>query len=270
LEFALWQGIPVVVVGWLWWVNIRRIPLMGIGTLRPFQEGLGETVVWVLGAPRQRELVWAVAAAAVAAFVAELAAMGREGSREWVFYLIAVVAAPVAGLLARPPEAFYPRYLLVSVPFFLMVLARFFVRCCHAGGWRKRAAMVVLALFFAGNGVWVTRFLIEGRGHYREALNYMATQTKGEEVMVGSDQQFRNGMTMWFYATHWPPGKTIHHVIAGGDEGPPEWFIVHRFVGEADPPEWLSDRRVVYRRERRFGYAGASGWTWWVYHASGR
>lgn len=52
-------------------------------------------------------------------------------------------------------------------------------------------------------------FLKNGRGHYLDAVMYLAEHTKDKIITVGSDHDFRNEMVLSFYAKYLPSGKEI-------------------------------------------------------------
>jgi hypothetical protein len=271
-ELVAWQIFPTSFLLSLYLVNVRHIGQIGVGQERPFTEGLKELAMWVLGAPRTPNFAFGVGAVGACLFCWGIIALCRRGARDWVFYCAAVVLLPAAALLFRPPEVFYPRYVEVSVPFLLLVLA---LGLCDLlllfdKIWIRGLAGVLIASFAVGNGVWMARFYSAGRGHYREAMQYISAETPGPIVRVGTDQDFRNGLVLWFYGTHYPTSKPFRYAPDMGRQGtPPQWIIAHRFEGEPPPPEVTAVGNVVYRREKQFPSAGASGWTWWVYRAVG-
>ena len=121
-----------------------------------------------------------------------------------------------------------------------------------------------------GNTQHVAAFLEFGRGHYREALDYIIENTPaGTPVTLGSDNDFRNGMVISYYLRLTPPARNVIYIKEQDwTSAAPYWIIVHDFDQEPFPAITLrSDKNgVVYRLvDRQFRHAGASGWNWFVY-----
>jgi len=128
-----------------------------------------------------------------------------------------------------------------------------------------------MLLFVVGHGRWTARLLAVGRGHYLDAVLYMAEQTSGDEVVVATDHSFRNEAVLGFYADYLPPGKRIVCVDGVQPAARPEWLITHSRQVDHVPPRQLVDREgAAYVLARRFPYAGVSGWQWFVYHRAGK
>jgi len=133
--------------------------------------------------------------------------------------------------------------------------------------WGRPLCIALLLLFLAGNAYPIARLLIYGRGQYRAALLYMAENTPGAEIVVGSDNDVRNKATLEFHADALPGGKRLVYVSKGDwPEGGPEWFILHCQDLSYHPPARL---RVAqggeYAFSREFVHEGTSGLRWFVY-----
>jgi hypothetical protein len=111
-----------------------------------------------------------------------------------------------------------------------------------------------------------------GRGGYREALGHLAEQTSGNDIILGSDHDFRNKMVLLYYSQFLPAGKRLLYFDQGRwPAGGPEWFVTHSQDTDFKP----SERVVVapqgeYRLERHFPYKGLSGWHWALYRRQGQ
>jgi hypothetical protein len=159
------------------------------------------------------------------------------------------------------------RYLLASVVFFLVLLARLLADWVQEGGGRRILAVAVLLLFMSANGWHVARLIELGRGGYLEAVRFMAVNRKGDTFTVGSDQDLRVGMMLTFYAKYLPePMKLGYYPTNTWPPNGPEWLVLHRQDKEEAPPRIMADRfRNRYDFAREFRYAGLSGYRWFVY-----
>jgi hypothetical protein len=159
------------------------------------------------------------------------------------------------------------RYFLISVAFALVLWSEPLAAGLRAGGVRRAAAAAVLVVFVVGNGVPTARFLRLGRGHYREALLFMARETPGARIEVGGNHDFRVPTLLRYYARELPPGKEL--VYVGLRRRPPEgpaWLVVQDKGAPGDAPRTFRDRRGnAYRLAAEYGYAGIDGYHWAVY-----
>jgi hypothetical protein len=142
-----------------------------------------------------------------------------------------------------------------------------------AGGGRVRAGAVVvlLASFVAGNALHAAAFLRYGRGGYLTALEAMAAPPGQPPTRIGSDHDFRTGLTLQFYARYLPEGSQFRYVRY--DDWPVDgldWLIHHGEWRRGEPDrEWVDRNGNVYELARRFEKAGVSGFYWDLYRATG-
>ena len=140
---------------------------------------------------------------------------------------------------------------------------------------RGRAAIAcaaILAAFVIGNAVRVEQLLRDQRGHYRDALRYIADHTDvSGTITVGSDQDFRNGTLVTYFAPRVGGPARIRYV-ARKDLAPTgtDWYIAHRLTDGNVPPSVVADaRRNRYRFEAHFAATPPSAIHWYVYQRLG-
>jgi hypothetical protein len=160
-----------------------------------------------------------------------------------------------------------PRYFLVSVPFFLLLLSRGLgdlARCGRAG---KAIQAIAVVAFCAASAVPVSRLIRDGRGHYAEAVAYMTAATPGDDVTVGADHDFRNEVVLSYHAARLAGAKRL--LLAPRDFGsspPPLWFLLHDLAERpAAAPAEISRGGFRFLRVASFPFAGLSGWHWFLY-----
>jgi hypothetical protein len=260
---------PALVLLLLYGVDLRHLRVGG-GPPTVASEVAARTVGYSLGLPVRPELAPAHAALALGLLALALIRLRRERDDLWLLHLIAIALAPAAVLSATRPEVVDLRYFLIGIALFLILLAQLLADALRAGGWRRAAALIGLAVFFAGNGVHAARFLERGRGGFQAALRYMAEHGAGPEIVVGSDQDFRNGIVLRFYARLLPPGRRLDYRERGSwPEGGPEWIVVHRRERPRRPLPELSFEAARYRLAAEFDHAAISGFYWGVYQRLG-
>lgn len=178
-------------------------------------------------------------------------------------------AVPVAGVLASPSTSLYERYFSPALPFLYLSLVYgllpFLTR--SAVGWRAVASAVAAGVLVS-NLTATAAFLRDGRGHYLEALQWMAARTPPDApVRWFSDHPYRNGTLVEFYARFVPGARFEQVQSPSATDIPPQWAIVHQINDDqyAAPPLSLAGDRYVYRWVKTFPKSGLSGFRWHLY-----
>jgi hypothetical protein len=257
-------GTPALALGALWAVDLRHLAVGG-GPAYRIWDVLRELLRATLGLPRgPLELVGLLAVAAAAREIFQLA---RERRPEWVFHVTVLAVAPALVLAWTRPDYLAPRYFVVAVPFFLLLLARSLARSWTRGGWRRGAAAAALLLFATGSAARIGWLLRDGRGRYREAVEYMVRSGPPGGAGVTSDNDFRNPVVLEYHARSVPGAQALGYVPTGTWAGsPPYWLLLHDFEEESRPPDELAGPGGErYRLDRQFRSAPLSGWNWSLY-----
>lgn len=273
-DLARLFAVPALLFAWLYWIDVRKMGHAGADET-PLLDVVGTMAAGTLGLPRQ-PASGALAIAVVVAFaVAGIVRLVRARDAAWVLFAATIFVIPAALVAARPDfHDWTPRHFLAAVPFFLLLCAHLVEAALAAGRGARAAAVAALVAFAAGNLLACARFLGEGRGHYLDALQFIAKESRSRPPVVGSDHDFRNLMLIEHYVALLPAGsKLVYCRAADCANARPEWYIVHDTAETPAPhpdeiaPEGLGS---PYRLERHFGFSGWSGWHWFVYRrASG-
>jgi hypothetical protein len=220
-----------------------------------------------IGGPDSGLLAESIALVSALFYCAGLIYAYRSGSRDWIFYLLAVVVIPAALFLVERPQALFVRYFLASILFSLMLLAQTLVALWKTGTAGRGIAALFVAGFLWGNGVLTVELLKYGRGDSLGVLQYMADHTVGPLVTIDSDHHDRNAMLVDFHKRFVRSNKFIVHVPANAVlSAPTEWFIAHRLPGEPPPAKELTIRGARYDLVRHDRSCSLSGWDWFVFH----
>ena len=200
----------------------------------------------------------------------ELSTLRKEGSDQWILYLTVILLAPALVLFAAKPAVLFPRYFLVCIPFFLLLMARWLARVSGRGTRGKILCTAFLVLYCSCNLLRISDLLRYGRGGYSIALNSIARQTEGEAIVLGSDHDFRNRMIVDFYSRYLPPGKKVVYLPGTGirPEAAPEWIIIHHLGKDpASPPvpRFLLPNGNAYVFKEGFPCSTPSGFWWYLY-----
>lgn len=208
---------------------------------------------------------YASLAAVLILSAAGLLAVKKDGDGEHVFYILAIFIVPALIISIMKPEFLYFRYFLVCFPFFYLLASRSLSGLYRKSPWGKAGFFAAIALFGVFN-IWKTAGLIrDGRGAYSEAVEFMAKSTPGQEVRVGSDHDFRNGLVLGFYSGFFREKRIVYLDSEARKEAVPDWLIRHSVDKGYKPPAYLFDSGERFTLEQSYGFAGVSGWSWFLY-----
>ena len=267
-EMLKMHGIPMVFLATdILWLNSLTI---GGGPEYAVSDVILETVQLAFGLPGNRWLAVFACLGAATLLLWELSTLRKEGSDQWILYLTVILLAPALVLIAAKPAVLFPRYFLVCVPFFLLLLARWLARVARGGTGGKVLCASLLLLYCFCNLLLFSDLVRYGRGGYSIAMNSIARQTEGEDITIGSDHDFRNRMIVDFYSRFLPPGKKVVYLPGTGirPEVAPEWIIVHRLgMDPASPPvpRFLLPNGRGYVFKEVFPSSTPSGFWWYLY-----
>jgi hypothetical protein len=257
-------GLPLAAFFLLWVVDLRHLTVGG-GPEYRLTEVIRDLLRASFGIPRG---AWEwLAIPVLGAAVLEVIRMARARDDRWVFFVVVILVGPCVVLLLTRPAYLAPRYFLVTVPFLLWLTAESVARLARSGRIGVAAAVALLAAFLVGNGLHIARLLREGRGHYGEALEFIARSEPGKVVTLGSDNDFRNGVVVGHFYPPFAGAPRLRYVRIGDwTDSAPSWVLVHHF-DENPPPDAavMGPTGRFYDLVRIFPYAGLSGWDWYLY-----
>jgi hypothetical protein len=258
---------PFVFLVWLYMIFVRDM-VTGGGPIDTKWNVIAQASGLVLGFP-QEPAFQAIAVICVAG----LLAMGtytlrRNGDEEWLFYPTVLFFTPMLMLILTRSKYLYFRYLLVSFPFFYLLLSYLLGSWCRSGLKSKRWLVVmVVALIVVGQTHKSYQLLIFGRGSYSAALVHIAENSPEGAVRIGGDHDFRNRIIVEFYAPRLSITQRLRYV-AQSDwyRETPDWLVTHsQDTSYQHPPEITVLDVGVYRFIDAYRFGGISGWNWYLY-----
>lgn len=259
---------PVLALAALWALDLKELTLGG-GDPTPALEPVERMASLLLGRPNQPIFLAVPAAALLVA--AGLQQLSRSGRTDWIFLLAATVSPALA--LAVPGVSFrHPRYLLIGVPFAFLAVAALLDALWDRGTPGRALAAAGLAAVLLGDARQLASFLRDGRGHYAEAVRFMASGASGPEATVRSDQDFRNGLVVRYYARRLALPRPVVYLDQGeAPGGVPDWILTHSGSPSPVHPDSLTDaegNRYVF--EKGFPFATLSGFSWSLFRSEAR
>ena len=167
-------------------------------------------------------------------------------------------------------EWIYLRHFVISIAFVLLLFS-FVLGKLWKNGWQGKAVcLAALAAYCVANSFPLAGLFNDGHGHYREALRYIAENSKRDTATIGSDHDFRIPMVLQFYAPEAMGDKLVKYYQSDAwpPEGP-EWVIRNKESLE-DPASTgtsLTDNSGNrYELVKTFPTAPLSGLYWYLYH----
>jgi hypothetical protein len=269
-----WRGRFAALVGWhlppcgacagYYFLFIRGATIGGAPP-HSLLTALGELSAYTLGIPVNVGNCIPILILAAAA-LAGLSAVRRRHRGLAMFYTLALLIPPLAAPWSGYRAAVYPRYLLLTGAWGLLLGGYLLARLWVLRPVGRLACLALVVLFLVGNAVPTARLVRYGRGQYSQALRYIATHTAGDEVVVSSDFDNANRLVIAYYSAA-VVGKSWRYVpdrdwpSAGVD-----WYFRERFDRGPRPPATLHDRAGHdYHLEQVFPHAALSGWDWYLY-----
>jgi len=265
------HAVPVLVLGLLWFIDLRLV-VAGGGTPASSLVGVyGGALAWAVGAVRSAggELVSCVLVVAMVASAIHAVRTADRGLS--VFYLCAIVVFPIALVVVRGSDLVYTRHFLVAGIFTLLAFGFSVARWWTEG--RKRLAVASGAAFVIVNAFNVTTLARDGRGQYRDAIEYMAASAPGDSVTIAGDQDFRIGTEISYYLPRAETTKRLQYVDQRNwPVGGPDWIVMQNesWVVEPPEPELNLAGGFRYSLSKVFPTAPLSGLHWYLYHRAAR
>lgn len=262
LQWVALHAFPVTVLGALWLADVRKMNVGG-GPMLGTRQVLCETINYALGL-RGNFAFGGVLAITVFVFVAwQLYKLARNKDLKWVFFATALILAPAALLIVTKRAYLYPRYFLVQVFVLYLLIALAAGRAWAMWGRKQRWYLAALLLAWGAANVFMSVELARiGRGHYKEALEYIAVHTPNGHPTIGSTQDFRSAILINYYGKYLPVAEKPQLVpLAFIKRDRPEWILT-----TVSPYEWASLPQTMivssdlqYRLEIEFPSVKISG-----------
>ena len=234
----------------------------------PFKE-ISRGIAYLLGLPHG-SIPWRVAAFGLFMSMALIGAYlyQKEGNRVWSFVIPILVLPPVVIIFVLRPTIYYFRYLVVTFPFFYLLLSSLLGRLYRSSGKYSYIPLIILCVYFIGQTQYLLPLLRDGRGNYQAILREISEKSEGNDLKVGSDHDFRNRMLLSFYQRFLPSQQTLQYIEQSRwNVEPPEWIITHSTSASFEPDPFISISVYrVYKLARSERFSGNSGFCWSLYH----
>lgn len=263
-RWVLLNSLPASALAALYLLDLRFLTEAG-GQPMTVSHGLARLLALGLGLPgTDTAAVWVLLLPTIGLLGWELAKARKSGEPLWLALLL-IFLMPGVCVLVLHPGFFSPRYFLVVLPFFYAAFAMLLARLTATRNGRIACAVIVM-LFAAGQALLYRNFLRVGHGQFTAAVEYMMAHTSSPRLIVTSNQDYRAGVELSYYAPRLLKHQQLFYVPQGNSSMQPDWYILHQEGYELPAPpslnvpgqqEWF---RVAY-----FGASELSGQAWTIY-----
>ncbi len=245
-----------------------RLTKIGEGPVFEPVEVLVRALSYAFGGPPSGPIALAVCASTAALWIGSIVWLFKRDRPEWLFFAVVIVVSPTLVFALLRPDVFFVRYFVLATAFGFLAVSGPLAAGWRAGGGRRLAVGVAVALVLLGNGINTSRFYLYGRGSYLDAMRFMAESAPDRPATIGSDHPFRNRSVIRFYNRYLPPHQQLRYLP---QDQLPEWFVRHRIgkLGDAQPA-LVDGQGHRYELKRIARYADLSGWHWLVYRKVSR
>ncbi len=259
-------GVPALLIGWLWLVDLSRTTVGGGPELNPLLVAC-ETFSMPFGASLPDSFTLPCGLLMAALLVTGLWSLRRAATLEVVGLASLPVIAPAVLFGLAPDGLVYPRHFLVSLTLLIPVAGWGLFRWFAADRqWVRFAGILTLGVWCWGNGSEIVRFWNAGRGQYQAALDHIAAGNSGRLTAVGSDFDFRNSMIMVFYQARSRSYRSLRYIPQNvWNQYRPDWIIAH---GQNRDPQFAPELQVLgfrYVLDAVYPFAGPVGFHWATY-----
>jgi len=270
VDLARLHVLPCAAIGFLALFHVRNMTIAA-GTHSALGDVAGRVAALALGSDATVAHGVVIASIAVAGlFAVAIARLCVARDDVWVFFLVAILLAPLALFDVRKTHVLYERYFYVNLLLFLLLAASLVAwlwRVHSAGRWLAAAA---LTAFVVANGSLNREFLQYGRGHFSDAFHYLAEHATESDIRVATDSLLINQIYLIYYADYLPADRQITFYEDTRElAAAPEWLFISNSAKPYEAASELYDAArtppTQYVLVRAYPFAGLSGFNCAVY-----
>jgi hypothetical protein len=226
---------------------------------------------YLLGIPAGIITNWIAAAILILVVGIGCIDLYKKNDPNWLFFVIVIIVSPLLLVWLTQPTYFYFRYILLTFPFFYILLALLLARLIRSNEfYGKAVAAAVLILFLAGQSLNVEPLLRQQRGSYQPLVDLIAKRSTAPVAYIASDHDFRNRTLFNFYKGMKNYDRELVYLKRDQwSQHQPHWFISHHLDAGNIPPHKIRVSGIgIFDLIYSSPAPGNSGWNWYLYEAS--
>lgn len=263
-RLALLHIVPASFLAFYYFLFLKGM-VYGGGELGDAWKEVFQTASMAIGLPSGGASGYVSFAALIFFSAAGLLVLRKTSPVQPVFFLSAIFIVPALIIAVMQPEFLYFRYFLVCFPFFYLLAAYALANLYGRPGWGRPIFFAALIFFSVFNMKATADLIRYGRGGYSEAVEYMVQESPGTDVVTGGDHDFRNELVLGFYSGFFREKRIIYLDRQEREDSVPDWMLTHSVDMAYRPSEYIFDSGIRFKLRRSYGFAGVSGWRWFVY-----
>jgi hypothetical protein len=156
--------------------------------------------------------------------------MRVDASKAWALMILFFIS-PILWILFFHPTILYPRYILISL-FFVLLLSGMqlaeWIRSRHK--WRAHLGLLIISLWLASCTLGQLSLNRNAHG-YTDALAIISKNADTQPITIGSDTDFRTKLLLWFYTQRIKTETSIRYIDAKQQKKvSPEFWIIDRDI----------------------------------------
>lgn len=166
------------------------------------------------------------------------------------------------------PTIYYFRYLVVTYPFFYLMLSFMLGKLYSKGSKYSYMTILLISFYLIAQCFQLLPLFRYGRGNYQGILAEISNKSSESILKIGSDHDFRNKMLLSFYQRFLPPHQSLYYIDQKfWNFDPPEWIIIHKTDRTFEPEPFIRAwDQHIYELTKSEGSSGESGFSWFLYH----
>jgi hypothetical protein len=258
--------VPTLFLTWIYLYFYSQTSAGGGETNLRLAANLLELARYIMGAPRIVPLE-----IAASLLLLSMMAIGiwRLHNAQRLFFCLATAVIPGLLLTFYQPDFFYPRYLLVCVPFVYLLIAKALSDAFNRPGLVRIVSACIVVVVVCGSAVQYRELATWGKGDYPQAVEDLFNNATGT-FTVGSDFDFRNKALLDFYSRYQVDSQRLNYVpLAYEQDAPTDYFFMHNQQPDHKADATIKLKSGIYHLIGRYPYYGLSGWDWYLYsHAN--
>lgn len=189
-----------------------------------------------------------------------------EAAKSWMFYTAMLVLTPFLVFFVLKPNIIYLRYLLVCVPFVLLLLSALGARLWSCCKWGRVATVILIGLLVYLNSTHTRMLLGNGRGNYLKALRFISELDASPTIYVTGNNPVHIGEVIKYHNRFLD--RKVVYIKKDDVKTPLRWFIqeVKRFkeIPASGKGLLLRTQWGDYNFAKRYHYSSLSGAHWYI------
>lgn len=273
-ELILTFAVPFIALACFYFFTMRKAGSVG-GDVFSLSSVLLDTLSYLVGSPLTGVWKFVGASFAVVCVAAGFIIVAHRDQGRFLFYFVSLIIGPLLIILTYDKPYWYPRYFVLCFPVAFLMFGEVVdgIVLYFEKKQNNKSAVAVNIVFFIllmaslfGNGLYIKDFLKFGRGGYVKAMEYMCQHNGDNVVLIAGDHDFRNGLTVDYFARYFRPGWDIRYIYEKHRaENKAGWFIIHSGDRSLQPPQRIMLNECAYSKVAEFPHGGLAGFTWHIY-----